>query len=125
MNSIARNTRGRTSYHSGVAAEDIVARDYRNRGRSIACRRWRGKSGEVDLIARNDDQVIFVEVKKSSSFDKAALMLGRRQMDRLCSAASEFLAGEPAGQMTDVRFDLALVNGRGEVRVIENAFGAV
>lgn len=124
MTAVARNSRGRMSYHAGISAEDIVARDYRNRGRSIACRRWRGMSGEVDLIARQDDKVIFVEVKKSSSFDRAAHMLGRRQMDRLCSAASEFLAGEPAGQLTDVRFDLALVNGRGEVRVIENAFGA-
>lgn len=125
MKTVARNTRGQTSYHSGVAAEDIVARDYGNRGRSIAFRRWRGTAGEVDLIARHNDQVIFVEVKKSSSFEEAAHRLGQRQMDRLCSAASEFLAGEPMGQLTDVRFDLALVNGRGEIRVIENAFGAV
>lgn len=119
----AQALQGAQSYHAGAAAEDIVARDYDRRGRPVAHRRWRAGSGEIDLIARDGDQVVFVEVKKSRTFDMAALRLGRRQMDRLCAAALEFLAGEPRGQLTDMRFDLALVDGRGAVRVIENAFG--
>ena len=114
---------GRTAYHAGLAAEDIVARDYARRGRPVAHRRWRGQGGEIDLIAREGDCVVFIEVKKSSTFDAAALRLGRRQMDRLCMAATEFLAGEPRGQLTDMRFDLALIDGRGAMRIIENAFG--
>ena len=119
---VATQTRGQTSYLAGLAGEDIVARDYEQRGHPVCYRRWRGQSGEVDLIARDGDQVIFVEVKKSGSFRGASIKLGRRQMDRVCATASEFLAGEPAGQLTDVRFDVALVNGRGEVQIIENAF---
>lgn len=113
---------GDNSYHAGLAAEDIVARDYARRAHQIAARRWRGKSGEIDLVLRDGDTVVFVEVKKSASFAQAALRLGRRQMDRLCASASEYLAGEPRGQLTDMRFDLALVDGRGAVSVIENAF---
>ena len=111
-----------TNYHTGVAAEDIVASDYARRGMRIAQRRWRGQGGEIDLIVRDGDAVVFVEVKKSRSFARAAERLTRRQMDRIYASASEFLGGEPAGQMTDVRFDLALVDGRGDVRIIENAF---
>lgn len=114
---------GKTAYHAGMAAEDIVAQDYARRGRPVAHRRWRGQGGEIDLIAREGDCVVFIEVKKSKTFDTAALRLGRRQMDRLCTAATEFLAGEPRGQMTDMRFDLALIDGRGAVQIIENAFG--
>lgn len=114
--------RGTTGYHAGRVAEDIVALAYNRNGHSVAHRRWRATGGEIDLIARNGAQVIFVEVKKSRSFAEAACRLGRRQMDRICAAASEFLAGEPAGQLTDVRFDLALVDQRGAVQVIENAF---
>lgn len=113
---------GRVSYHAGLAAEDIVARDYAGRAHRVAARRWRGQAGEIDLIMRQGATVVFVEVKKSSSFARAALRLGRRQMDRLCASASEFLAGEPMGQLTDVRFDLALVDARGAVSVIENVF---
>ena len=88
---------GLTAYHAGLCAEDIVALDYARRGRPVAYRRWRGQGGEIDLIAREGDCVVFIEVKKSKTFDMAALSLGRRQMDRLCNAATEFLAGSRAG----------------------------
>lgn len=113
---------GSTSYHAGRVAEDIVALDYARRNHAIAARRWRGKSGEIDLIAREGDTVVFIEVKKSRSFASASTRLGRRQMDRICASAGEFLGGEPKGQLTDVRFDLAMVDATGAVQVIENAF---
>ena len=113
---------GATSYHAGLAAEDSVERDYLRQGMTVAARRWRGTAGEIDLILRDGAAVIFVEVKKSRSFARAAVRIGRGQMDRICQAAGEFLAGEPAGQLTDVRFDLALVDGSGRVHVTENAF---
>ena len=111
-----------TNYHAGAAAEDIVADHYVRRGGQIANRRWRGRGGEVDLIVRETDCVVFVEVKKSRSFARAAERLTRRQMDRIYASASEFISGEPAGQLTEVRFDLALVDGAGDLRIIENAF---
>jgi putative endonuclease len=43
-------------------------------------------------------------------------------MNRICASAGEFLAGEPKGQLTNVRFDLAIVNGSGAIQVIESAF---
>lgn len=113
---------GSVSHHAGAAAEDSVARHYERRGLSVAARRWRGQGGEIDLILRQDETVVFVEVKQSRSFASAAAHVSRRQMDRIMTAAQEFLDGEPRGQLTDIRFDVALVNGTGEVRVIENAF---
>ncbi len=113
---------GSVGFHAGVAAEEIVANDYVARDHVVAARRWRGKAGEIDLITREGDTVVFVEVKKSRSFATATARLGRRQMDRIVASASEFLAGEPRGQLTDVRFDLAVVNGFGALKVIENAF---
>lgn len=114
---------GAGGYYAGCAAEEIVAQDYMRRGRPVAHRRWRSEGGEIDLIAREGERVVFIEVKKSGSLASAALRLGRRQMDRLCASAAMFLAGEPRGQLTDVRFDLALVDGMGRLRIIENAFG--
>ncbi len=113
---------GKTGYYAGQAGEDSVAAAYEKLNFPIVARRWRGKSGEIDLIARDGEQVIFIEVKKSGDFAKAATRIGRRQMDRIVRAGSEFLAGEPKGQLTDVRFDLALVNNQGQVKVLENAF---
>ena len=75
------------------------------------------------MIFSNGPQVVFVEVNKSASFARAATRLGYKQMDRLIAASTEFLADEPKGMLTDVRFDLAMVNGQGQVKIIENAFG--
>jgi len=115
---------GFVSYRAGLAAEDAVARVYSRSGRPIAATRWRGISGEIDLVARDGAEVIFIEVKKSTSHAAAAERLTRRQMDRIYATASEFLAGEPAGQNTEARFDVALVNDSGQIEIIENAFAA-
>jgi putative endonuclease len=117
-----RQDEGRTGHHAGAAAEDCVAEAYARRGYPILQRRWRGRGGEIDLIARDGDGLVFVEVKKSRSFARAAERLSQRQVMRLWAAAEEFLGSQPRGALTDVRFDVALVDGRGALRVIENAF---
>lgn len=112
---------GAMSYHSGLAAEGQVAAHYQANDHTIAARRWRGLTGEIDLIFRKGASVIFVEVKRAESFARAVERLSQAQMQRIWNTASEFLAGEPAGQDTEVRFDVALVDGRGCIRIIENA----
>ena len=63
-------------------------------------------------------------MKKARDFARAAARVSARQMERLCAAAEEFLGQEPGGLLTDMRFDVALVNASGEHRIVENAFGA-
>lgn len=123
MVSFARHTTGRQAYLAGLSAEDQVARRYETLGYHIAARRWRGQSGEVDLIAAGADGLIFIEVKKSRSFEQAAARLSHRQMQRLQMTALEYLGTQPQGLLTDMRFDVALLDGMGDIRVIENAIG--
>lgn len=113
---------GARSYHAGFAAEEQVAQHYIRCGHQICSRRWRGTSGEIDLIARLGPEVIFIEVKQSSSHALAAQHLSARQMARIYASAAEFLAGEPYGQLTKSRFDVALVDGSGKIEILENAF---
>lgn len=115
---------GARSFHAGLAAEAAVARLYERNGLSVAATRWRSAAGEIDLIARDGAEVVFIEVKHSRSHAGAAERLSSRQMARIYDAASLFLAGERAGQNTASRFDVALVDGQGRVKIIENAFAA-
>jgi putative endonuclease len=112
---------GSVAWHSGFAAEEIVARDYAQRGHRTAWRRWRGAGGEIDLIAEDGAGVIFIEVKKARTHAQAAERLSRRQIDRIHASAAEYLGRMPLGQMTDCRFDVALVDEGGRVEIIENA----
>lgn len=113
---------GLVSYRAGLAAEDAVARRYVDGGQVLAESRWRGVSGEIDLIMRDGAAIVFVEVKKAATHATAAARLTSRQMVRIYAAAAEFLAGEPAGQATECRFDVALVDAYGRIEVLENAF---
>jgi putative endonuclease len=51
----------------GSAAEAAVAEELRNQGFCILDRNWRTKWCEVDIIAKKDNVVWFVEVKYRSS----------------------------------------------------------
>lgn len=120
----ASEMRGATSYHAGIAAEDQVSQLYHRSGRPVIARRWRGSIGEIDLIVREGETVVFIEVKKSCSHALAAEHLTYGQMQRIMATASEFVGGEPNGQNTDMRFDVALVDGMGRIEIIENALAA-
>lgn len=113
-----------TSYHAGLSAELMVERLYEQRGYSIAARRFRNRHGEIDLIVQKDGCCVFVEVKKSKTHARAAERLLSSQMARLFDCASVFLAGQPNGQNTDSRFDVALVDANGEIELLENALAA-
>ncbi|MEJ6392542.1 YraN family protein [Gymnodinialimonas sp. 2305UL16-5] len=115
---------GITSYLAGEAAEDTVARAYIAHGYALIDQRWRGKAGEIDLIFQKDAEIIFVEVKKSRSFDAAAFSLGARQIRRLLASAEDFLGRMPKQSMTPARFDVALVNATGQLKVLPNALAA-
>lgn len=118
----ARRNRGAVAHHAGLAAEDGVARAYRDRGMALAASRWRGAGGELDLILQDGDALVFVEVKKARTFDAAMARVTHRQVARLFAAAQEFCATQPRGALTDMRFDVALVDAHGMVRIVEDAF---
>lgn len=114
---------GIVSYLAGESAENSVASLYVTGGYDLLEQRWRGQGGEIDLIFRKDDAIVFVEVKKSRDFAGAAARLSKRQMGRLYASAGGYLAQCPNGQDTDSRFDVVLVDQCGATEIIENAFG--
>lgn len=116
----AKQNAGLMSYHAGLAAEVQVARLYERSGKTLVAQRWRGQSGEIDLIMRDGAQVIFIEVKQSRTHAQAAQHLSPQQVARLFAAVQEFVAGEPLGQLTDVRLDAALVDGAGKIEILQN-----
>ncbi|SIS68199.1 YraN family protein [Phaeovulum vinaykumarii] len=109
---------------AGMAAEAQVAALYERAGNRVAARRWRGPSGEIDLILRDGATgLIFVEVKKSRSHAEAAQRVSARQRARIGRAACEFVAREDGGRFDrTMRFDVALVDALGCIEIRKDAF---
>jgi putative endonuclease len=120
----AAHLRGQIAEAAGRAAEASVARDYLRRGFSLCATRWRGKGGEIDLVAEQAGTYVFVEVKSGPTHACAAERLQGAQIARLHVAAAEFLAALGLSLDTDCRFDVALLNRTGRIEIHENALMA-
>ena len=114
-----RAQQGMTNYQNGLSAEGSVERVYEDAGFRVLERRWRGASGEVDLILQKDLLLAFVEVKRSKDFASSATRLSASQIGRVCLTAEEYIASKNYCSM-DIRIDAALVNCRGEIQSLEN-----
>ncbi|MFA5580990.1 MAG: YraN family protein [Paracoccaceae bacterium] len=117
-----RQMRGQNAHLAGLCAEQCVADDYARRGYALRERRWRGPGGEIDLVLDDGEGLVFVEVKKSKSFARAVERITARQIARISASATAYLADMPRGLLTDIRFDVALVDGTGALEIMENAF---
>lgn len=111
---------GKCAYRTGLAAEEGVLRHYLRAGLAVIARRWRGRGGEIDLIARDGEGYIFIEVKAAKTLAQAAERLTRRQARRLAAAAEEFLCRVAGGPDATMRFDVALVDALGRIDIRRN-----
>lgn len=95
----------------GRDAEDLAAAFLENRGMRILARNYRCRFGEIDLIAREGQVLVFVEVRHRSSaaYGGAAASITAAKRDRLLCAARHYLAGR--SPLPPCRFDAVLVEG--------------
>ena len=99
----------RLDERSGRAAETVAAMLLRLKGYRVLSRRFQGRRGEVDLIARRGSVLAFVEVKRRPSIATAAESISPRQRARIAAAAEEFVAARPRLAPLGIRFDAVLV----------------
>ena len=113
----------------GRRGEEAAERLLLSLGFRILERRYRLRGGEVDLIAREGETVVFVEVKSRSSLDcgRPSETVGAGQRRRILKAAAFYLAGA-GGPERSCRFDVVEVlqgtGGRLRVSLIRDAFQA-
>jgi putative endonuclease len=103
---------GRAAVARGRWGEDQVARWYRARGYAVVDRNWRTTGGEIDLVVRRDQLVVFVEVKarRTDRYGTPAEAVGATKQQRLRRLAARWLADHRLGPV-DVRIDVAAVTG--------------
>lgn len=92
----------------GRRAEALAALYLRLKGYRILGRRVRTPVGEIDIVARQRDILVFVEVKARDTLDSSLLALHPAARKRIESAARS-LAPRYAGACTAWRIDAILV----------------
>jgi putative endonuclease len=93
----------------GIRAETIAVWHLRLTLWRIVARRWRGHTGELDIVARRGRVLAVIEVKARADLATAAASIQPRQRTRIARAAAEFLAGRRDLDGLTIRFDAMLV----------------
>jgi putative endonuclease len=108
----------------GEAAEALACDYLRGRGLVVAERNYRCRFGEIDVVAREGDTLVFVEVRRrrSEAFGGAAASITPAKRSRLIAAARHYLARLES--VPPCRFDALLIRGEpARIEWIRNAFG--
>jgi putative endonuclease len=114
----------RAREHAGRRAEAIAAWWLRLRGFAVLATRWRTKVGEIDLVARRGDLVVFVEVKRRATLAAAAEAVTATNRARVARAAEHYLARNRDLAACTVRFDALLLAPWSVPRHVEGAWDA-
>lgn len=106
----------------GAAGEDQAAAWYEANGYVVVARNWRCREGELDLIVRRGEVLVFVEVKTRTSdrFGLPAEAVTPAKQRRIRGLAVRFLRATDT-TASDLRFDVVAILGD-QLEVIEAAF---
>jgi putative endonuclease len=107
----------------GRPAEDAALDFLRRKGLKLLQRNYRCRHGEIDLIMRDGQATVFVEVRMraSAAFGGAGESITAAKRARLMAAARHYISAQ--GCIPDCRFDAVLLNGDGQLDWLKNAFG--
>lgn len=110
----------------GYHAEQQIAQALQKTGFEILTRNYTVRGGEIDIIATDDQTVIFVEVKarRKQYFDSGQVITPSKQR-KIIYTAKTYLSHHPALFDKVCRFDVALVeyiNQTSTVTYIPDAF---
>lgn len=114
------NYRKRGSYYEAAAAAWLKKQGYEILESNFRCR-----AGEIDLIAKDENMLVFIEVKYRSTDKKGspAQAVDSHKRRRIIAAARWYMAGRGMDTSVPVRFDVAAICGS-TVTLYKNAFYA-
>src|SRR6201986_5574087 len=112
------------AFRTGLSAESRAAAYLMAKGYRILAKRFRTPHGEIDLVAKRRNVLVFVEVKARATLDEAAYAVTPRQQQRIIDAAQGWLMAHPEHAEFDMRFDAMLIAPRHLPRHLLAAFDA-
>ncbi|MBE5802536.1 MAG: YraN family protein [Clostridiales bacterium] len=110
-----------TAYAKGVLGEDAARKYLESKGMVLLNKRYHSPYGEIDLVMRDGNQLVMVEVKtrERASYEESAYAITPAKQKRLCLTARCYMAEYAAD--APIRFDAVLITRSGILH-IPNAF---
>ena len=111
---------------TGNSGENRAAEFLVRNGYEIVVRNFRTNQGEIDIIVKKGEYIVFVEVKTlpKGNFEFLSHVLDGRKQKRIVKTAKRFLAINRQYSNSYIRFDVIVLDmpGLPQVYHIENSF---
>ncbi|HEY5577446.1 MAG TPA: YraN family protein [Deferrimonas sp.] len=106
----------------GDTAEDRACRHLEGLGCTIVERNFRTKGGEIDIVAREGDVLVFVEVRsrEDAGFGTPEESVTPAKRRRIVAAARRYLSNVPPSSWREARFDVIAVQGSGDAAALRH-----
>lgn len=106
----------------GQWGEDLAVSMYRRLGYEIVDRNWRSRTGELDIVVRLGETIVFSEVKarRNDDFGPASAAVGMAKQRRIRKLAIEWLRAHDL-RAESIRFDVVAITGVA-IELIDDAF---
>jgi putative endonuclease len=116
-----------TSKALGSKGEDLAVQYLKKKGFKVIERNYHCSAGEIDLIAREGNTLVFVEIKARSSSDYGLPQdaVDRFKQQKLIEAARTFMAQRRVTEDIAARFDVVAIHltpGGPHIELIRDAF---
>jgi putative endonuclease len=110
----------------GKEGEDLALKEVESLGYQCIARNYRCSLGELDLVARDGETLVFIEIKtrKGKSLDYAKEAVHARKQRQMSKVALAYMKKNKC-EDARARFDVVVIHQRGldkEIEVIRNAF---
>ena len=114
-----------TPLERGLEAEEEAMQWLKSHGLQLLARNYRTRLGEIDLIMRDQNEVVFVEVRLrlSKIYAPAAETIVLRKQQRIQKAAEHYLQRFHSSTLPNCRFDVMASDGK-SWQWIKHAFTA-
>ncbi len=108
----------------GNRAEDCALHYLQAQGLHLLMRNYQLRSGEIDLILRDQTHVVFTEVRyrHSNQFGGSLHSIDRRKQQKIIATANHYMMRYRV--TLAVRFDVVAISGQDDIQWIQNAFQA-
>lgn len=119
MDTCRRNNRS-----VGAGYEQMAADYLESRGHLILERNYRNRYGEIDIISRDGDTIVFHEVKfrNSVACGNPLEAVNYQKQRKISRVALYYCSVRGLGDDQSFRFDVIAVYGDGRIEHVENAF---
>lgn len=105
--------------HLGDLAEQKVLHYFENIGFEYVAKNFKKRTGEIDLIMKNQTHIVFIEVKYRRQFDDFENIIDDKKIEKIYNTIEKFFIDFPHLNYLQTRIDIVFIDKTYEINHVQ------